>query len=109
MYKEARAISIKICLTNLLEDVSSRVVVVHWLCCVIVIAMLMIHLGHHRRQWKTWERVPATEITKWMEVFRNIAIQTDMMKRNGFDSWLEWEEMYALCRGGRCPWDDLRF
>ena len=60
MYKEARAISIKICLTNLLEVVSSRVVVVHWLCCVrlqqiktiivIVIAMIMIHLGHHRRE-----------------------------------------------------------
>ena len=41
--------------------------------------------------------------------FQKRAVQVDMMERNGCNSWLEWDDMYKLYRGGKVVWDDLRY
>jgi hypothetical protein len=52
-----------------------------------------------------WEQVPAEFIRESMDLFRQLAWQIDIMRRNEM-SWAEYEECYVLCRGGQVPWDD---
>ena len=46
-------------------------------------------------------------MNRWMRVYRKRAVQVDIMERDDC-GWVEFEEMYGLCRGGKVIWDDSR-
>ena len=52
-----------------------------------------------------WECVPANFVERSMDLFRQLALQLDIMLKNDM-SWAEYEHCYMLCRGGQVAWDD---